>query len=184
MKKYLQTNHIQKLKELRLWADANAPEKIKPVLDYTWSYALGWLAPEMFGTGFKITKNKDHEMQAELPFYKSSANANNETHQGVVVNAGLEMARQHLDRQLVGFGYKVLQSNITLQKHTPWTNNLQMKLSVDPIQFEAWVIAFQKKSRQQFEFEISLSVQGNQKASKKTDLLKIEWLAEKVHLLT
>ncbi len=185
MKKYLQTNHIQKLKELRLWADANTPEKIKPALDYTWNYALGWLAPEMLGTGFKITKDTDPAMLAELPFYKSSANAEKEIHQGVVVNVGLEMIRQYLDRRLVGISYKILESNVSLKKRTAWANDLQLKLSVDPIQFEAAVIHLKKKSQQEFEFDILISATEIKKTDRlKTDNLKITLLIEKIHLLT
>lgn len=184
MKKFLQTNHIQKLKELRLWADANAPEKIKPVLDYTWNYALGWLAPEMLGTGFKITKNTDQIMQAELPYYKSIVNAEQEIHLGVVVNASMEMVRQYLDSHLIAIKYRILATDINLKKRTAWTDDLEIQLSIDPVQFEAATISLKKNSQQELEFDVLISVAGMKTKKLKTDKLNITLNIEKIHLLT
>ncbi len=176
MNKYLRAGQIEKLKTFKIWADQKLPNQLKPVLNYT----LGWLSPDLLGTGFSILKQTDGLISAQIPFLQINKDFQNQIHQGLVVNAGFEMIRTFLNEHFLSQGYQFLKTQTTILKKTMWTSDLNLKMSVDLESFEQQFILFQKSKSADFEFDISLQI-GD---SKITDLIQYKIEIQKINLLS
>ncbi len=176
MNKYLRSGQIKKLKTLKLWAQQNLPTPLRPMIDYT----LGWLSPDLLGTGFSAIQQTDSMVIAEVPFRSLNKDFQNQIHMGLVINAGLEMIKIFSARHFVGHGYQFLKTNLNLNKKLDWTADLNLKMNIDLEIFERKIIEFQKNKKAEFEFEIEIHV-GD---SKKTDSLNYKIAIEKINLLS
>ena len=176
LNKYLREGHIEKLKNLKLWADLNAPKTLKPVLNYT----LGWLAPDLLGTGFTVLVQTDSEVSAMIPYNKVNKDFQNQIHVGLVINAGLQMIKSLLSKHMTGVGFNFDNTEIKLVKKTNWTTDLRLKLFIDLDTFEMQLIDFQKNKKSIFEFEVSLFCAD----SKKQDQINYKIEIQKINLLS
>jgi hypothetical protein len=176
LNKYLRAGQIEKLKNFKLWVDQKLPKQLKPVLNYT----LGWLSPELLGTGFSILKQTDGSMSAQIPFLQINKDFQNQIHQGLVINAGFEMIRTFLNEYFLGHGYQFLKTESTIQKKTIWASDLNLEMNVDLEDFEQQFISFQKNKSAEFTFIIVLKTED----LKKTDSIQYKIEMQKINLLS
>lgn len=176
MNKYLRSGHIEKIKTLKQWAHDHLPQKLTPVIDYT----LGWLSPELLGTGFLIKTQTDTNVIATVPFLTINSDFQHQIHSGLVVNAGQEMIRAYLQRNVVGMSFEYSKINLHLNKKLNWTSDLTLKMNVSEEYFESQLIEFQKKKTAEFDFTIDIHV-GE---SKKIDQLSFKIELHKLNLLS
>lgn len=174
--KYLHSGQIKKLKTFRLWAQKNLPAKFKPMIDYT----LGWLSPDLLGTGFSVQTQNETELVVQIPFLKINQDFQNEIHSGLVVNAGLEMIRLVLAQHFVSSEYRFLKTEIHFQKKINWTSDLFLKINIDLEYFELKMIELQKNKSTDMEFSIKIYL----KDSKKSDRLNYKIEIQKINLLS
>ena len=102
----------EKLKELKTWAQVKSPKHLQPAL----SYALDWLAPELLGTGFRMIEVSDFSIKALVPARNTNFDFQNEIHQGLVLNASLELCRSFLQKLMAESFFSVTASEIILSK--------------------------------------------------------------------
>lgn len=175
MNKYLQAAQITKLKNLKDWAHSNLPKTFRPAIDYT----LGWLSPDLLGTGFSIEQQMDSQLVAKIPAKTVNKDFQNQIHHGLVINAGIEMIRLLLNKHIVGSGYILLNTEINLNKKLNWSTDLTLKMNVDLEFLEANLIEFQKNTRSEFEFKILI----NNTDSNKSDSVNYKIRIQKIELL-
>lgn len=176
LNKYLRAGHIEKLKNFKFWADQNVPETFKPVLNYT----LGWLAPDLLGTGFSVVQQTDSEVVAMIPLNAANKDFQNQIHAGLVINAGLEMIKSLLYKHMVGVGFQMARTEMNLTKKMNWLSDLKLKLFIDLEVFEMQLIQFQNNKKADFDFEVSIYC-GE---SKKFDQINYKIEIQKVNLLS
>lgn len=176
MNKYLRSGQIEKIKTLKQWAHDHLPRKLTPVIDYT----LGWLSPELLGSGFLIKTQTDAGVIAEVPFLSSNTDFQRQIHSGLVINAGQEMIRAYFQRNVAGLNFEFSKINLLLNKKLIWTSDLTLKMNVNAEYFEAQLIEFQKKKTAEFDFTIDIQV-GD---SKKVDQLSFKIELHKLNLLS
>ena len=95
--------YMQKLKDFKTWAQVKSPKSIRPALSYT----LGWLSPELLGTGFRMIEVSDFEMKALIPADAANKDGSGQIHQGLVLNAVLELATTFTHRHMETSFYHV-----------------------------------------------------------------------------
>jgi len=176
LNKYLRSGHIEKIKTLKQWAHDHLPQKLTPVIDYT----LGWLSPELLGTGFLVKSQTDDGVIAMVPFLPINTDFQRQIHSGLVINAGQEMIRAYLQRNVVGFNFIFSKINLHLNKKLNWTSDLTLKMNVNSGYFEAQLIEFQKRKSAEFDFTVDIQV-GD---SKKVDQLSFKIELHKLNLLS
>lgn len=176
MNKYLRSGHLEKIKTLKRWAHDHLPQKLSPVIDYT----LGWLSPELLGTGFLIKSETDSSVIAEIPCFKTNQDFQSQVHLGLVVNAGQEMIRSYLQKNLVGMSYEFNKIEFKLNKKLNWTSDLILKMNISSEYFELQLIDFHKRKTSEFEFVIDIHV-GE---SKKMDQISFKIELHKVNLIS
>ena len=165
----------EKLKELKTWAQVKSPRPLQPAL----SYALDWLAPELLGTGFRMMEVSDFSVKATVPARPSNFDFQQEVHQGLVLNAGLELGRAFLQKQMSESFFQIVGSEIELSKKQKWSTDLELILETDEGSLDDFFIGFQKNKKTEIEFQIQVCPQK----SKKTDTLKLKLKIEKTELL-
>lgn len=176
MNKYLRSGHIEKIKTLKQWAQLHLPKQLSPLLDYT----LGWLSPELLGTGFVIDSMTDYEAVVRIPVSNANINFQQQIHLGLVVNAGQKMITSFLQQHLVGSGFELTKVDLVLKKKLNWGTDLVLKMNVNPELFEQQLIEFHKKKIADFDFVIDLQP-GEMK---KKDQLSFKIELQKVNLLS
>lgn len=165
----------EKLKELKTWAQVKSPKPLQPAL----SYALDWLAPELLGTGFRMIETSDFSVKATVPARGTNFDFQQEVHQGLVLNAGLELARSFLQKQMAESFFQIVACESHLSKKQKWQNDLELLLQADQNLLDDFFIDFQKNRRNEIEFEITIKMDK----SKKTDLLRLRLQIEKTQLI-
>jgi hypothetical protein len=173
MKFYKKTT--EKLKELKTWAQVKGPRPLQPAL----SYALDWLAPELLGTGFRMIEISDFSIKAEVPARSTNFDFQHEVHQGLVINAALELCRAFLQKQMSESFFQITASQIALAKKQKWTQDLELVFETDQNSMDDFFIGFQKNKRNEIEFEIKIK----QLQSKKTDSIHLKLQIEKTELI-
>lgn len=173
-----------KLKELKIWAQIKGPGRLRPAL----SYALDWLAPELLGTGFSMLEVSDFSVKAQVPARGTNFDFQQEIHQGLVLNAGLELCRAFLQKQMSESFFHIIANEIEIFKKHKWSHDLELLLETDPGTMDDFFIDFQKNKKSKIEFEIKIRIKstGGSKVVKaeKTDLIKLRLFLEKSELLT
>lgn len=165
----------EKLKELKTWAQVKGPKPLQPAL----SYALDWLAPELLGTGFRMRELADFSVLAEVPARPTNFDFQNEVHQGLVLNASLELARAFLQKQMSESFFKIEASEVQLIKKQRWVADLELVLEVTQNEMDNFFIDFQKHKKSPIEFDVQI----RSKSFKKNDLAKLKLWIEKTELL-
>lgn len=165
----------EKLKELKTWAQVKSPKQLQPVL----SYALDWLAPELLGTGFRMIEISDFSVKGVVPARSTNFDFQNEVHQGLVINASLELARSFLQKQMNESFFHITASDIHLTKKIKWTEDLEILLESDQNTLDEFFIDLQKNKVADIEFEVRVKP-GK---LKKSDLLVLKLHIEKKELI-
>lgn len=165
----------EKLKELKTWAQVKSPKPLQPAL----SYALDWLAPELLGTGFRMIETSDFSVKATVPARGTNFDFQQEVHQGLVLNAGLELARAFLQKQMAESFFQIVSSDCQLTKKQKWHNDLELILQADQDALDDFFIDFQKNKTNEINFDIVIKMEK----SKKTDLLRLKLQIEKTQLI-
>lgn len=169
----------EKLKELKTWAQVKSPKTLQPAL----SYALDWLAPELLGTGFRMVEVSEQSLKAFVPARQSNFDFQNEIHQGLILNAGLELSRAFLQKQMSESFFHIVSSEIEITKKQKWTQDLELILTADQSAVDDFFISFQKSKKSEINFDIKIKSQLNSEKSNKADWLKIKLAVEKTELL-
>ncbi len=169
-------SYKQKLKEFKTWAQIKSPELIRPALSYT----LGWLSPELLGTGFRMVQVSDFEMKAHIPATSANLDANHELHQGLILNASLELAKIFINRHLSDNFYQIDSSEIKILKKQKWTGNLKLKLEVNNLELDNFFSELQQNKNTLLHLIILLELEN----SKKIDTVELKLNCTAIHLLT
>jgi hypothetical protein len=165
----------EKLKELKTWAQVKGPKQLQPVL----SYALDWLAPELLGTGFRMIEISDFAVKGIVPARATNFDFQSEIHQGLVVNAGLELARSFLQKQMNESFFHITSSDIKLSKKLKWSEDLEILLESEQSTMDEFFIDLQKNKRALIEFEVRIKPENH----KKSDVLTLKLHIEKKELI-
>ena len=165
----------EKLKELKTWAQVRSPKPLQPAL----SYALDWLAPELLGTGFRMLEISDFSIKACVPARQTNFDFNKQVHQGLVVNAGLELSRAFLQKQMAESIFQVTSSDVSLTKKQSWTGDLEIVLETDQAVMDDFFIDLQKKKKAEIVFDFKIKIADN----KKSDSMRIAQVIEKTELI-
>ena len=165
----------EKLKELKTWAQVKSPKTLQPAL----SYALDWLAPELLGTGFRMQEISDISLKALVPANQANFDFQKEVHQGLVLNASLELCRAFLQKQMAESFFQISASEIEISKKRKWTHDLELILENDQSVVDDFFIHFQKNKRSEIIFEVKVKLEG----SKKSDIVRLKLLLEKTELI-
>ncbi len=165
----------EKLKELKTWAQVKSPKHIQPVL----SYALDWLAPELLGTGFRMIEISDFSIKALVPARATNFDFQKEIHQGLVLNAALELCRAFLQRQMSESFFRITSSESTLVKKLNWSSDLELLLETEQNSMDEFFINFHKNKKNEIDFVIKIRTEKN----KKTDSIHLKLLLEKTMLI-
>lgn len=165
----------EKLKELKTWAQVRGPKRLQPVL----SYALDWLAPELLGTGFRMIEISDFAVKGIVPARATNFDFQHEIHQGLVINAGLELARSFLQKQMNESFFQVVASDIKLAKKLKWTQDLEILLESEQSTLDDFFMDLQKNKVAIIEFEVRIKPDK----LKKSDLLILKLQIEKKELI-
>ena len=165
-----------KLKELKTWAQIKSPRPLRPAL----SYALDWLAPELLGTGFRMVEISDYSVKGLVPARSTNFDFQKEIHQGLVINAGIELARSFLQQQMPESLFQVISSKVVLSKKQKWNGDLSVHLHTDAAAMDDFFIAFQKRKHADVHFDMQIKIDG----VKKHDTLQLTLALEKTSLIS
>lgn len=165
----------EKLKELKTWAQVKSPKPLQPAL----SYALDWLAPELLGTGFRMRELSDFAVQAEVPARASNFDFQGEIHQGLILNASLELSRAFMQKQMPESFFRIESSEIRLSKKTKWQSDIELTLMTDQAVLDDFFINFQRHKKSTIEFDIKIKAM----ATAKSDSLILQLQIEKTELI-
>ncbi len=165
----------EKLKELKTWAQVKSPKHLQPAL----SYALDWLAPELLGTGFRMIEVSDFSIKALVPARNTNFDFQNEIHQGLVLNASLELCRSFLQKLMAESFFCATASEIVLSKKQKWSADMELILESDQNTIDDFFMDFQKNNKNEIEFEIKVKIDK----SNRTDLIKLKLQLEKTELI-
>jgi hypothetical protein len=165
----------EKLKELKTWAQVKSPKPLQPAL----SYALDWLAPELLGTGFRMRELSDFSVQAEVPARSSNFDFQGEVHQGLVLNAGLELSRAFMQKQMPESFFRLESSGAQMSKKNKWNSDLELTLKTDQAVLDDFFIDFQRRKKSTIEFNIKIKPAQ----SAKSDSLILTLHIEKTELI-
>lgn len=169
-------SYRQKLKEFKTWAQIKSPQIIRPALSYT----LGWLSPELLGTGFRMVEVSDFAMKANVPAVALNLDAKQELHQGLILNAALELSKTFINRHLTEVYYQIESSEIKISKKQKWMVDLQLFLEVKDVVLDDFFSELQQKQKAQLILNIQLEL-GN---SKKTDSIELKLNCSAINMIT
>jgi hypothetical protein len=125
------------------------------------NYALGWLSPELLGTGFVINSIDDHHISGTIPYSKFNSNRQLEIHAGLVINSGFELIRQLLVHHVGHDNFHIESFETTLKKNDIWNKPLQLKLELDEVILDRFFMELQKNVTAQLKFDISVQKKSN-----------------------
>lgn len=165
----------EKLKELKTWAQVKSPKPLQPAL----SYALDWLAPELLGTGFRMMEVSDFSLKATVPARPTNFDFQQEIHQGLVLNASVELCRAFLQKQMSESFFQIGASEVTVSKKQKWTQDMELLLETEQAVIDDFFMDFQRHKKNTIEFEIKIKFEK----SKKTDVVKLKLNIEKTELI-
>ena len=172
--KALQT-YKDKLKELKIWAQVKSPKSLQPAINYT----LGWLSPELLGTGFRLIEISDFSMKACVPAHAMNLDGDKEISQGLTVNGGLELARTYLNKHWPESHYRIISSEIKIIKQQQWSKDITLLLAITEGQLDQFFIDLQANKKATLELSIQVQIQN----SKKSDRMDLKLICEATHLL-
>jgi len=162
MKKKVNLDYFKILQDIKNFSHIHAPAFIEPAL----SYALDWLSPELLGTGFKVIEFNDLSLQAEIPFHKKNCDFRGQIHQGLVVNASLEMIRMLISQHWPDQSWEILDSEIQLSKKMNWSTDLKLSLNADDSIIDVLIVDLQKGLFHEVDFEILIHTSEQSKKDK------------------
>ncbi len=166
---------MEKLKELKTWAQLKTPKTFQPVL----SYALDWLSPELLGTGFRLFEQGEFEMKAVIPANQGNLDFQNEIHQGLITNASLEMARAFLQRQMPENFFQIVATDVHLQKKHKWDAELNLILKTNQEDMDDFFMHLQKGKKSNATFKLLITSEK----FKKTDSIELKLVVESTPLI-
>lgn len=165
----------EKLKELKTWAQVKSPKPLQPAL----SYALDWLAPELLGTGFRMMEVSDFSLKAIVPARPTNFDFQQEIHQGLVLNASIELCRAFLQKQMSESFFHITASEVTISKKQKWSHDMELLLETEQAAIDDFFMDFQRHKKNNIEFDIKIKFEK----SKKTDVVKLKLNIEKTELI-
>jgi hypothetical protein len=176
MKKKLTLDYLEKIKELKNWSHMHAPSFIEPAL----SYALGWLSPELLGTGFHLNTLNDESVSATVPYKNSNCDFQGQIHLGLVVNAGQEIVNSIIARHWPKQAWLISEVQIDLIKKLHWRSDLQLFVHITSQQMDKFIVDLQQNKSA----EIIVDVSIHPKKQNKKDFLKFKFLITKTNILS
>ena len=172
--KALQT-YREKLKELKIWAQVKSPKPLQPAISYT----LGWLSPELLGTGFRLIEISDFSMKAFIPAQAMNLDGDKEINQGLTLNGGLELTRTYMNKHWPETHYRIISSEMKMIKQQPWSKDITLLLALTEGQLDQFFIDLHADKKATLELSIQVQIQN----SKKPDRLDLKLICEATHLL-
>ncbi len=167
-------SYKQKLKELKTWVEVKSPKPLQSALSYT----LGWLLPELLGTGFRMVEVSDFAIKGMIPADASNLDSSEQIHQGLILNAALELCRTFINRHLPENYYRIVASDIRISKHQLWNQKLSLLLRSSESVLDQFFSELQENKKAVISFQIEIE------NFKKADLINIQLTCEPTNLLT
>lgn len=164
-----------KLKELKTWAQVRSPKPLQSALSYT----LDWLSPEMLGTGFRMTEVSDFSLKGLIPKNSSNLDFQGEIHQGLVLNATIELARNCIDRHMPENFYRILSTDTRIVKKQKWDDEVTLSLQWNESLFDDFFSELQGNQKPTIEFQVHIHCH-----TKKADQMTIKLTCDATNLLT
>lgn len=169
------SSYREKLKELKVWAQVKSPKRFQSALSYT----LGWLAPELLGTGFRMTEVSDFAIKGFVPAQQVNFDSDKEISQGLTLNGCLELARTYINRHLPETYYRIISSEIKIVKQQSWSKDITLLLTMTEGRLDQFFIDLQAKKNAMLELSIQVEIQN----SKKADRIDLKLICEATHVL-
>lgn len=175
------TVYKQKMKDFKTWAQVKGPKILQPALSYT----LGWLSPEMLGTGFRMVQVSDFSIKALIPANAMNVDQFQEIHQGLVLNASLELAHSFLQRHMPEACFQIVASDIKIQKKQKWNSELQLVLATEELTLDQFFSEMQERKKADIHFKINIeTTEKSQNTNiKKADSVDLKLICEATQLL-
>jgi hypothetical protein len=168
-------SYKQKLKELKTWAQVKSPRALQTALSYT----LGWLSPELLGTGFRMIEISDFEIQALVPAESGNFDNRGQINQGLVLNGCFEMANSFISRHMPDNFYQIVSSDLRVSKKQKWNGDLKIKLVSDENTLDQFFIDLQENKESEIKLLFEIEITGH----KKVDTVDLKLMCEPTHLL-
>lgn len=168
-------SYKSKLKELKTWAQIRSPKPLQSALSYT----LDWLSPELLGSGFRMIEVSDFSIKGLIPKNSSNLDSSKEIHQGLVLNATLELARACLDRHMPENFYRILSSDAHISKKQKWDEEITLHLNSNESLFDHFFSELQRNKKPTIEFKVQIRCD-----SKKADQITVQLTCDATHLIT
>jgi len=165
----------QKLKELKTWAQVKSPKALQPALSYT----LDWLSPELLGTGFRMSEVSDFAVQALVPSQTENLDYANQIHQGLIVNAAMELARNFICRHLPESFFQISESEIKISKQQKWNDDITLSLQAEEVVLDQFFTELQDEKKT----TVSLRIFIQNKNFTKDDTIDLQLTCEATNLL-
>jgi hypothetical protein len=102
-----------------------------------------------------------------------------EIHQGLVLNASMELCRAFLQKQMSESFFQITSSEVSLSKKHKWSQDIELILETEQSIIDDFFIDFQRHKKNVIEFDIKIKLEK----SKKTDLVKLKLQIEKTELI-
>ncbi len=168
-------SYKQKLKDLKIWAQVKSPKPLQSALSYT----LGWLSPELLGTGFRMVEISDFNIKGIIPHDSMNIDSTGEVHQGLVLNAAIELARTFINRHMPENFYKIVSSDCRIFKQLTWVEKLTLQMSSTESAFDEFFSNLQENKKTTMNFKIEIAIEN----FKKTDFVQLKLTCEATNLL-
>lgn len=153
---------------------------VKPLVNY----ALGWLSPELLGTGFSIKSVTDSRIIGHIPYSKFNSDSQFQLHLGLVTNSCMELVRQMLARHLGHNDFQIENLEVQIKKENAWNKSLQLTLDIDEVAFDQSCIELQKNDKASMSFQVFIQNVSGKTVSKFKDQVQIDLLVKSKKLLT
>lgn len=121
----------------------------------------------------------DFSIKALVPARATNFDFQKEVHQGLILNAALELCRAFLQKQMAESFFRITSSETSVTKKMIWSTDLELILETDQNVLDEFFINFHKNKKNEIEFEIKIKTEKN----KKTDTIQLKLFLEKTVLI-
>lgn len=132
---------------------------VKPFVNY----ALGWLSPELLGSGFHIKSTRNNQIIGFIPYSKLNCDSLAQLHLGLVTNSAHELVRQMLIRHLGHSFFTVQELKVNISKKGLWNKSLTLTLDMDEVIFDQFCIDLQKENVAPLNLDVKIQSSANSK---------------------
>ena len=128
----------------------------------------------------RMVETSDFSMKATVPAESSNLDSNQELHQGLILNASLELSKTFINRHLTEIYYQIDSTEIKISKKQKWSEDLNLYLQVKDLTLDDFFSELQQNKKAQLLLSIRLELE----TTKKTDSVELKLNCSPIKLLT